>query len=621
MKINLSWRIWILIIVLIGSLLIISPNIEKGVVIKSIDQNSTEFEQGLKTGMIIKAINGKPIEKFEDYTLIINEIFSKENLNKESKEDIKNEPKKPKTRESGSKIDIDDIDQEKKSLNLSKAFTNDSEELNDSEDLDEKDSIEEDSIEEDSIEEDSKNDSDDLKDSDEINNSNNDSKENNQNKEPDVIAKSFEDSNKTKVTISTKQGEFDLFLDNIPNIVVGNIPNSRIKTGLDLSGGARALIKAKDISLTSKEIDDLVTITSNRLNTFGISDLTVRAVTDLSGDNFMLIEVAGATPTDLRNLLSKQGKFEAKIGNDTVFVGGDEDITYVARSGDRSGIYQCNPISGGTEACNFRFAITLSEKAAKRHANITGNLGVNSENPEYLSEKLDLYLDDNLVDSLFIGKELKGSETTQIAISGSGTGTTRKEAYDLAVSDMHHLQTILITGSLPYKLEILKLDSISPNLGREFTKNILLLGIIVFIAVSLAILIKYRRVKLTLAVILTMASEVLITVAIAALIKWNLDAPSIAGIIAGIGTGVNDQILIIDEAVTDKRSSLKERIRNAFFVIFSAFSLTVVAMIPLFWAGAGLLKGFALTTIIGVSVGILITRPAFADIVKKIVKD
>ena len=68
-------------------------------------------------------------------------------------------------------------------------------------------------------------------------------------------------------------------------------------------------------------------------------------------------------------------------------------------------------------------------------------------------------------------------------------------------------------------------------------------------------------------------------------------------------------------------ASYKERIKNAFFVILSAFALTVVAMLPLFWAGAGMLKGFALTTIIGVSVGILITRPAFSEIVKLIVKD
>jgi preprotein translocase subunit SecD len=88
-----------------------------------------------------------------------------------------------------------------------------------------------------------------------------------------------------------------------------------------------------------------------------------------------------------------------------------------------------------------------------------------------------------------------------------------------------------------------------------------------------------------------------------------------------MGTGVNDQIVILDEAISDKHTSLKERIKSALFVILGAFFTIIAAMIPLFWAGAGMLKGFALTTIIGVSVGILITRPAFSEIIKKIVKD
>jgi preprotein translocase subunit SecD len=140
-----------------------------------------------------------------------------------------------------------------------------------------------------------------------------------------------------------------------------------------------------------------------------------------------------------------------------------------------------------------------------------------------------------------------------------------------------------------------------------------------FIAVSAAIFVRYRRIKVSLAVIMTMVSEVLLTLGVAALIGWNLDAAAIAGIIIGIGTGVNDQIVIIEEAVSkNERESVKERVKRALFIIVGAFLTIVAAMLPLFWAGAGLLRGFALTTIIGVSVGILITRPAFAEIVRKI---
>ena len=147
------------------------------------------------------------------------------------------------------------------------------------------------------------------------------------------------------------------------------------------------------------------------------------------------------------------------------------------------------------------------------------------ETGRYLSEKLYLYLDDVEVDSLLIGSELRGQVTTEISIQGSGVGNTQDDAYKDAQNNMKRLQTILLTGSLPYKLEIVKLDTISPSLGKEFSRSLIMLGLIVFLAVSLVIFVKYRKIKITLAVILTMFSEVIITLGIAALIRWNIDAP------------------------------------------------------------------------------------------------
>jgi len=120
-----------------------------------------------------------------------------------------------------------------------------------------------------------------------------------------------------------------------------------------------------------------------------------------------------------------------------------------------------------------------------------------------------------------------------------------------------------------------------------------------------------------------MFSEAMITLAIATLLKQNLDAASIAGIIAGMGTGVDDQIVILSESFNkeDVNVKLKERLKRAFFIVMGAFFTLIAAMIPLFWAGAGMLRGFALTTIIGITVGILVTRPAFADIIEQIKGD
>ncbi len=81
---------------------------------------------------------------------------------------------------------------------------------------------------------------------------------------------------------------------------------------------------------------------------------------------------------------------------------------------------------------------------------------------------------------------------------------------------------------------------------------------------------------------------------------------------------MDDQIIITDEVVSGKRKkrSWRERIKRAFFIVMNTYFTTVVAMLPLLFAGAGLLKGFALTTIAGVTFGVFITRQAFAAMVE-----
>ena len=124
--------------------------------------------------------------------------------------------------------------------------------------------------------------------------------------------------------------------------------------------------------------------------------------------------------------------------------------------------------------------------------------------------------------------------------------------------------------------------------------------------------------------VITMLSETILLLGLAALVGWNLDLAAIAGIIIAIGVGVDHQIVISDE-VTGKRkeadvSSWKQRIKSAFFIIMGTYLTTLVAMLPLLFAGAGLLKGFAFTTIAGITFGVFITRPAFAAIVEILVK-
>jgi preprotein translocase subunit SecD len=144
-------------------------------------------------------------------------------------------------------------------------------------------------------------------------------------------------------------------------------------------------------------------------------------------------------------------------------------------------------------------------------------------------------------------------------------------------------------------------------------------------ALSVAVVIGIRYWKLAIAfpIMITLVSEVIILLGVAAFIGWNIDMAAIAGILVTIGTGVNDQIVITDETLKGETANVynwKEKVKRAFLIIMLAYTTVVVAMIPLIFAGAGLLKGFAITTIIGVTIGVFITRPAYAAFLEALLK-
>ena len=144
------------------------------------------------------------------------------------------------------------------------------------------------------------------------------------------------------------------------------------------------------------------------------------------------------------------------------------------------------------------------------------------------------------------------------------------------------------------------------------------------LAVAVTVFIRYRKLAVAIPMMFTSTAEVIFILGFASVIGWNMDLAAIAGIIIAVGTGVDHQIVITDEVLKGDRTSeifdWKRRIKSAFSIIMAAFLTTAFAMVPLFLAGAGLLKGFALTTIIGVLMGVLIARPAYAAVIEILLK-
>lgn len=575
----MTFRVWIVIITILLSMLAINPNPWRhGLVVKSVESGSLEAEQGIMAGETLLAVNDQKVETLNEFSDIM--------------KSLKKDPVKVTVETEEGMVSYDaerSIGLRYENLTVLDAddFTN----------LKKGDVIR--SINGVKVGDDSE-----LKDA-----------------VKDILPLE-------KITITTDKNNYIYLARGSPKINVAAKQTTNIQKGLDLQGGTRVLLKpVSDKEITDKDIDDMIKVMSNRLNVYGLADLQIRPANDLAGDKFVLIEIAGVSAEEIRDLLAKQGKFEAKIGNETVFTGGREDIPFVCRDdGSCSGIRDCGPTEGNEWFCKFEFVIHLSPEAAKRHAAVTQDLDVttSSDGREILSAMIDFYLDGKKVDSLQIGADLKGKEATAIAISGPGVGPNKMVAIESAVASMDKLQTVLITGSLPMSIEVAKMDTISPVAGKSFINGAVMAALSSMFAVGLIMFLRYRRWKLVVPIMFVSVTEIIMTLGVASAIGWNMDLASIAGIIAAVGTGVNDQVIITDEIMRKEKEAYvnwKKKIKGAFFIVFAAYATVVASLIPLWGAGAGLLRGFAVTTLIGISIGVFITRPAFAYFMESLLKD
>jgi preprotein translocase subunit SecD len=118
--------------------------------------------------------------------------------------------------------------------------------------------------------------------------------------------------------------------------------------------------------------------------------------------------------------------------------------------------------------------------------------------------------------------------------------------------------------------------------------------------------------------VMTNVVEIIILLGIARYIQ-QLDLAAIAGIIAVLGTGIDQLIVITDEVLHEGRvpspNVYLKRLKRALGIILVAAATVIFAMLPLIVMDLSSLKGFAIVTILGVVIGVLVTRPAYGKII------
>jgi preprotein translocase subunit SecD len=191
-------------------------------------------------------------------------------------------------------------------------------------------------------------------------------------------------------------------------------------------------------------------------------------------------------------------------------------------------------------------------------------------------------------------------------------------------SEARQLYVDMRAGSLPTRLTIQDTFFVDPSLGTEFRGRSFLTGLVAVLAVSLVVFFRYGEFKVAFPMLVTALSEVAILLGFAATVPLALNLSHIAGLIAVIGTGVDDLIIIADEVMTEEVSSdrvFRNRFRKALWIIGAAAATTIIAMSPLAVLSLGDLRGFAIVTILGVLIGVIITRPAYGDILRRLLTD
>jgi preprotein translocase subunit SecD len=437
---------------------------------------------------------------------------------------------------------------------------------------------------------------------------------------PNFYSVLSEKSSDGKITILTNKGSYTLELQENSSeplssqigFSVREAPKSNIRLGIELEGGSRLILKTKT-KLSESDFDLLVNTLQSRLDVFGASGTKVNKLEDpFSNDQFIIVESISSNKNDIFELIKRQGEFEAYIGDDLVFTG--DNVLRVFNDPAHARLESCT----GTDQiiCSFAFQVEIDSEGANSFFEKTQSLNVIGS---HLSEKVRFVLDGKNITELSIASSFKYQKISlpQITVSGNPM-PTRQKAIDSAQKEMKFLQTILSTQSLPTELEVVQSYSISSSLGEQLLENAIVVGIFALLLVASVVALRYREIGVFIGILIALVAEVIIVFGVSAFMRISIDLAAIGGIIAAIGTGVDDQIIITDEYFRKFKKTVKSklRIKHAFIIIMIAYLTTLAAMVPLYFAGLKVLKGFAFMIIVGVTIGVFITRPAYAAILR-----
>lgn len=362
----------------------------------------------------------------------------------------------------------------------------------------------------------------------------------------------------------------------------------KVQQGLDLQGGASLTYQA-DLSKTrtedkQKAIIGVIDVINKRVNPSGTSESVVQT----SGRDRISIQLPGEKDTD--RAIAIIGK-TANLSFLEIPAGSTQPVeTGVSGKDVESATVDYDPSTGKPIVALRMKPGASTQKFAELTTRINKTGG-----------RLVTVLDDQVV---------FGPATVSSAIT-DGIATLQG---DFSVKQAKEIADLINAGSLPVPIKLVEQRTVGASLGSESIAKSLVAGIIGILAVIIFMITYYR-----LAGVVASVALVIYTLINLVYFKFSVFMPGffifspivltlagIAGFILSIGMAVDANILIFERMKEESRNgkdmqaALQSGFSRAWSSIRDSNISTLITCLILYWLGAPIIKGFAVTLGLGV---------------------
>ena len=364
------------------------------------------------------------------------------------------------------------------------------------------------------------------------------------------------------------------------------------RLGLDLSGGTHLVMEADMSKIAEKDrksaFDSAKNIVETRINMYGLTEPVVQE--SKTGEAYrIIVEIPGvANVEDAVGLIGTTAQLSFR-----------EEASESAKVATPSSYLQVWPKESGITGKNLKKSEVIFDRNS---GNPQVGLQFDAEGAKMFEEltkrnsgkTVAIFLDNQLLSAPRVNQAITGGNAV---IQGS---FTVKEAKDLAV--------LLNAGALPVPLKIVQQRHIGATLGQETIQKSLTAGAIGLMTVAVFMIVNYGFLGLIADSALIVYA--LIVMSIFKIIPVTLTLAGIAGFILSIGMAVDANILIFERMKEELRegkdfaTSLKLGFARAFPSIRDSNISSLITCAILYWFGSGIVRGFAITLAIGISISL-----------------